>query len=254
MFFKNYNIYENKLSEQLSDDNPYKNKLIQKETPAEKHPIYFSLVYGLYLYCLLFLAVMVYNRSYGYEASIVVILWMTFCLYFTKKKNSFIIAKKIRIFIMGSAIVMSILLEMHDKTSISFSSIGEQFLFFIEINQKSYIALAILAFCTVGVSLCYTESICEVYEYFRNFQRKNKRGLTITDIVNANYDFAFVLCLIFPYLIYLALDNAQDIFQLNLKLLSLVAFLELPPYIHRSFAAKRYLTLFNKAQKFKITQ
>lgn len=253
MFFKPYNLHENKLSEQLSDDNPYKKKLIQMETPSEKHPIYFSLVYGLYLYCLLFLAVMAYKGSYGYEASIVVILWMTFCLYFTKKKNSFILSKKMRIFILGSAIIMSILLEIPDKISISFSSIGELFLFFIEINQKSYIALAILAFFTVGLSLCYTESICEVYEYFRNFQQKNKRGLTITDIVNANYDFAFILCLIFPYLIYLALDDAQDIFRLNLKLLSLVAFLELPPYIYRSFAAKRYLTLFNKAQKFNIT-
>ena len=32
MFFKQYTLYENKLSQQLEDDNPYKNKLIEMET------------------------------------------------------------------------------------------------------------------------------------------------------------------------------------------------------------------------------
>ncbi len=251
MFFKSYNIYENKLSEQLSDDNPYKKKLIQMETPSEKHPIYFFLIYGLYLYCLLFFAVILFSKSYGYEICIIVIFWMTCCLYFTKGKNYLILSKKAHFFILSSAVIMSIFLEILDKQSIPFSSIGKLFLFFIEINQKSYLALSILAFFTVGLSLCYTESIDKGYEHFTNFQQKNKRGLSMVDIVNANYDFAVVLSLIFPYFIYLALDDAQDIFRQNIKLLSLVVFLEMPPYIYRSFIVKRYFTLFIKAQKFK---
>jgi len=250
MFFKKYNIYENRLSEQLDDGNPYKKKLIQMETPSTKHPIYFLLVYGLYIYCLLFLVVMLYKKSYGYDGGIVVMLWTTFCLYFTKGKSSLTLPKKKRIFILGCTIVISILLEIPDKISISFSAIGEPFLFFIEINQKSYIALTILAFCTVGISLCYPESICEVFKHLRNFQQRNKWGITVSDIVDANYDFAFVMCLISPYLVYVALDDAQDAFRLNLKLLSPAAFLEGLPYIYQSFLAKRYLTLFKKAQKF----
>lgn len=249
MFFKKYNLYENKLSEQLSDDNPYKEKLIQMETPSDKHTLYFILVYGLFLYCWIFLFVMLYKESYGYEASIFVMLFATLCLYFTKKKNSLTLPKKVHALILGCALMISIVLEVSDKTNIFFHSIWEPFLFFIEINRKSYIALAILAFCMVGISLCYTDSVCEVYKHFDNFQKQNKRNLTVKDIINANYDFAFVLCLISPYMVYIALDEAQDFYRLNLKLLSLAVFIELPAYIHRSFLAKRYLRLFNKAQK-----
>lgn len=38
---------KNKLSEQLSDDNPLKQKLINMETPTEHHPVYSFLSIGL---------------------------------------------------------------------------------------------------------------------------------------------------------------------------------------------------------------
>lgn len=62
MFFKKYDLYENKLSEQLQDDNPYKKKLIQMETPTEKHPIYTGLVWGLLIYSWIFLSFCVINK------------------------------------------------------------------------------------------------------------------------------------------------------------------------------------------------
>ena len=51
MLFKKYTVYENKLSEQLSDDNPLKQKLIDMETPTDKHTLYLILVYSLFIYC-----------------------------------------------------------------------------------------------------------------------------------------------------------------------------------------------------------
>ena len=62
MLFKNYNVYENKLSEQLENDNPYKKKLIQMETPTDKHPIYSGLVFGLLTYSWIFFIVLLYNQ------------------------------------------------------------------------------------------------------------------------------------------------------------------------------------------------
>ena len=62
MFLKRYNLYENKLSKQLSDDNPYKKKLIQMETPAEKHPIYTGVVWGLLIYSWIFFIFLFYKQ------------------------------------------------------------------------------------------------------------------------------------------------------------------------------------------------
>ena len=49
MFFKQYTLYENKLSQQLEDDNPYKKKLIQMETEKNEW-CHFSLVHIHYFY------------------------------------------------------------------------------------------------------------------------------------------------------------------------------------------------------------
>ena len=94
MFFKSYNIYENKLSEKLSDDNPYKKKLIEMETPSEKHPIYTGLVWGLLIYSWIFFIVLLYkqiNLSYLYNLKLVIssanIIFVTLaiCLCYKKK-------------------------------------------------------------------------------------------------------------------------------------------------------------------------
>ena len=87
MLFKKYTVYENKLSEQLSDDNPLKQKLIDMETPTNKHTLYLILVYSLFIYCCLFLITMCYFKSYAYKECILVMFFSTFCLYITNKKN-----------------------------------------------------------------------------------------------------------------------------------------------------------------------
>ena len=252
MLFKKYTVYENKLSEKLSDDNPLKQKLIDMETPTDKHTLYLVLVYSLFIYCCLFLITMCYFKSYAYKECILVMFFSTFCLYITNKKNILELSKNTHILILGGAVLISILLEIQDSTNTSFNSLWKTFLFFIEINQKSYISFTIIAFFMVGISLSYTTSIYKAYESFYKFQKQNNNQFTTENIINANYNFAFILCIIFPYVIYLSLDDAQDVFRLNIKLLSLAIFFELPPYIFRCFCAKKYLKLFNKAHKFDV--
>lgn len=249
MFFRQHKMYENKLSEQISGDNPYKQKLIDMETPSQHHPIYSTLVLGLLIYCWGFFLCMFFKKACAYEASFIIIFFATCCLFFTYKKNYLNLSKSLHRGIFICVVILSILLEASDKTNISFLPMWQTFLFFVELNSKSYLVLAILAFFMLGVSLCYTDSVNETYKHFYEFQKKNKKKLTVEDIINANYDFACVLCLISPYIVYLALSKADDIYRLNLKLLSLITFLELPPYACRCFVAKRYLRLFNKAKK-----
>ena len=67
MLFKKYTVYENKLSEQLSDDNPLKQKLINMETPTDHHPVYSFLSIGLLIYIWVFLMIILYEKSYGYK-------------------------------------------------------------------------------------------------------------------------------------------------------------------------------------------
>lgn len=112
--------------------------------------------------------------------------------------------------------------------------------FFIFYRDKSEILYFLYnySFFMVGISLSYTTSIYKAYESFYKFQKQNNNQFTTENIINANYNFAFILCIIFPYVIYLSLDDAQDVFRLNIKLLSLAIFIELPPYIFRCFCAK----------------
>lgn len=94
MFFKKYNLYENKLSEQLDDSNPYKKRLIQMETPSEKYPIYTVLVWGLLIYGWIFFVVLLYkqvNQSVLYNLKIAIstgsIIFVTLSIWFCYKKD-----------------------------------------------------------------------------------------------------------------------------------------------------------------------
>ena len=131
MLFKKYTVYENKLSEKLSDDNPLKQKLIDMETPTDKHTLYLVLVYSLFIYCCLFLITMCYFKSYAYKECILVMFFSTFCLYITNKKNILELSKNTHILILGGAVLISILLEIQDSTNTSFNSLWKTFLFFI---------------------------------------------------------------------------------------------------------------------------
>ena len=87
MFFNKCDIHENKLSEQLADNNPYKKKLIAMETPKEKHPIYSTLVFSLLAYCWVFLGIMLIKHLYGNLFSVINLIFVSCCVAITYKKD-----------------------------------------------------------------------------------------------------------------------------------------------------------------------
>lgn len=142
MFFKKYDLYENKLSEQLQDDNPYKKKLIQMETPTEKHPIYTGLVWGLLIYSWIFFIVLCYkqiNQSVLYNLKIAIsagsIIFVSFSIWICYKKDYLIgVNPKYRrnsYIIFALSVVFSVLIEGIDSGNATKTEILETFCFFI---------------------------------------------------------------------------------------------------------------------------
>lgn len=86
MLFKKYTVYENKLSEKLSDDNPLKQKLISMETPTEHHPVYSFLIFILIAYCLIFYITLIRENAYGLFLSTINLLVVIFFIIITYKK------------------------------------------------------------------------------------------------------------------------------------------------------------------------
>ena len=126
MFFKPYNVYENKLSEKLDDDNPLKKKLIKMETPTDKHPIYTGLVWGLLIYSWIFFIFLFYkqiNLSALYNLKIAIstgsIIFVTFSIWLCYKKGYFItinpIHRRNAYIIFAFSIIFSILVEAADS-------------------------------------------------------------------------------------------------------------------------------------------
>ena len=248
MFFQKYDLYENKLSEQLSDDNPYKKKLIQMETPTNRHPIYTGLVWGLFIYSWLFFIKICYDGSCGYIPCLLIMIFSSLCLYFTYKQDSFERSRKQAFLISVATVVLSILLETPDKGNISFEEALKSLGIFSPITSKSYLSLAIIAFFMVGVSLCYMTSVNKLYAYFCKIQKDKHKNSDVKNLINSCYFFAIISSMLFPYVIYLALNEAEDSFQLKLKLLSLVVFAEGTSYIFHCFSVKRYYSLFEKSK------
>ena len=244
----------NMLSLLLEEKNPLKSKLVKMETPINNHYIYSFLVCSLFTYCWLFVAILLYRQAYCSIIGLMVMLFASVCLFFTYKKNYLEISKKVHFIIFGFSIIISIILELTDQSDISFSEIGITFLFFINITPKSYLALSILALSMVGISWSFTNSVQVSYKHFCDFQQKSQKKLTVEDIINVNYDLSWVLVLLIPYIIYIAFNTAEDNFRGMLKLVSLVFFLEFPPYFYRCIAAKKYLRLFNAAKKLTLTK
>ncbi len=260
MFFKNYDVYENKLSEQLSDDNPYKKKLIEMETPSEKHPIYTILVWSLLIYCWMFFIAMFYkqiNQSYLYNLKLVIssanIIFVTLAICLCYKKNYLIgtnsIYRRNSYIIFVLSVIFSVLIETADSGNITRTELVETFFFFYVINSKSYIALAIVAFIALGIASSYYT--CP-YELYRGFYSVNK----IYNVCSSEkklLDKWFLICAIgfFIYLplIYMAFTPAKDDFNSKIKLLSVAGLFAIIPFNTTIYIGRKYYKCFAKAYK-----
>ena len=261
MLFKNYTIYENKLSEQLSDDNPYKEKLRKMETPVEKHFVYTWLVWGLIVYCWVFFIVLFYNQlniSMLYNLKLTVslgnLIFVTICICICYKKDYIIgVNPKYRrnmcvIFIFSA--IFSILLSSLDSKTANWKEICQALVFFYGVTPKSYLALSFIANLSLGIALSYCNNIYEVYRGFYSVHKTYKEYKTEKVLIDRSVNFLFLVILAFFPLIYIAFNPAQDSFGEKIKSVALFAFVGFTPICTTIFWGKKYYSLYQRSLKF----
>lgn len=262
MFLKRYNLYENKLSKQLSDDNPYKKKLIQMETPAEKHPIYTGVVWGLLIYSWIFFIFLFYkqiNLSALYNLKMAIstgsIIFVTLSIWICYKKDYLVtitpIYRRNAYIIFAFSIIFSILLETADSGSATKTEIIETFFFFYTINPKSYIALAIISYIALGVATSYYSCPYEVYRGFYSVHQTYKEYKTERIFINKGIKFLFLSILAFFPFLYAAFNPAKDSFASLMKNVSIFAIFGTFPLCISILIGKKYDKCFERATKLR---
>lgn len=256
---KIYEIYENKLSEQLSDDNPYKKKLIEMETPKTKSPIYSFLSIGLLIYCLIFAGNIIYNKAYGWEIVILSIITTVIGFIFLYKKTYIekqnIKNKIIIIFCSIIYLIISSIVGFTAKEGIKYSELNMVFSF-TNIDEQSYIALCIISSLTLGIILSYYSCPYEIYKKKYNNFINIKRNIKIEfrKIVKSNF---YISILIITLLI-ISINLPLILFSFNIEAITIsdiykiIFFLSIIPiYITSSFNNYYYITIFDKSKNIK---
>ena len=260
MLFKKYTVYENKLSEQLSDDNPLKQKLINMETPTDHHPVYSFLSIGLLIYIWVFLMIILYEKSYGYKWNIFPVILATFCFRNGYKRNNILcldhrsnITNNI---ILYSAFFYSMLMVIYDpRANIPSEEIKNFFIFFTnnglkKFNYNTYVCLNILSYTTIGVILSYCNCTYFLYRSFYSFKKDNPNSH-----LYRNY---LIFSSIFPFLIYLIIcgnNNSgpfntgitEDWFKIIIRNSSPLIFILFPVMIFTMMRSSYYLILYKIA-------
>lgn len=252
MLFQKYDIYENKLSEKLSDDNPYKKKLIEMETPRQKHPVYSALIFGLSAYCLIFLGVLLYHQTYGSSFSAINLIFVFGCIALTYKKdyltgsnpkyrrNLYIIYFLIFLF--------SWIIAATDRGSASFEEILD-LLLLKTINRKSYIALALIAYTALGISISFYNCPYELYRVFYSANNTHHYYKNEHKLIKRTMVLFFLYVIVYFPIVYKAFNPAKDSFDNTLKSFSLAVLSLGIPLCINIFIAKKYTSVFKKAAK-----
>lgn len=251
MFFKRYTIYENKLSEQLSDDNPLKQKIIEMETPTDKHPIYSFLTIGLLIYIWIFQIVLTYQQTFGYLYSLLAVTFATICFFLTYKK-SYLANNNLKYIRIGQIIfIITIFLSFKiistDTGTVHFRDIGSLFIFFMENNNKSYLALSVLSFITLGITISYFRCTYEIYRAFYS-ETKCIKDRTFEQVLRLHVIFSIVFIIILPHALNLTFNPCTDSFNFVLKMVSLAFFSTFPSWFVITFQTKKYLWIYKNAQ------
>lgn len=265
MFFRQYIIHENKLSEKLSDDNPYKKKLIKMETPSDKHPIYSTLVFSLLIYGWLFFFTLFYKLFYIAKMSeanflyIIIssanIIFVTVAIMLTYKKD-YLISINPKYNLIAYSIgfisyIFSIIIALTDTGTASWNDIFTSFYFWENINKKSYIALSIVLYMALGISFFYYSS---PYLLYRSYYSVHKSCLELSDIseeksINKGLLVVFLFLLAFFPLIKQSFNPAKDSFSNLLKTFSIAAIGIGIPSFFNTIPAKIYIQTFTNAKK-----
>ena len=262
MLFKNYNVYENKLSEQLENDNPYKKKLIQMETPTDKHTIYSGLVFGLLTYSWIFFIVLLYNQikyvimtELNLWATVMNMLFITVGIMVCYKKNYIISInptyRRNSYIIFTIVMLFSILFTIKPSSSeMSWEEILKTFCFFCNVNDKSYLALAIISYCALGVAISYYSCPYEIYRTFYSAHQTYHEYKSEKILINKSMKFLFLYFLVIFLSIYKIFNPAKDDFGMKLRNISLF-FICGSFYMSTSIGAgKLYYKYYEKAIRF----
>lgn len=260
MFFQKYDLYENKLSEQLSDDNPYKKKLIQMETPTNRHPIYTGLVWGLFTYSWLFFIVLFYNQinqSVVYNLKMAIstasLIFVTVSIFICYKKDYLIginpAYRRNSYIIFALSVIFSILIEAADSKNASQAEIIESFFFFRTINPKSYIALAIISYTALGIASSYYTCPYELYRGFYSVNQTYKAYPNEKKFINKCMLLFYISLLGWLPLIHIAFNSANDSFGSKIKLFSILTLGGMIPLCTATYLAKKYHKCFELAIK-----
>lgn len=261
MFFKQYTLYENKLSQQLEDDNPYKKKLIQMETPSSKHPIYSTLVLGLLIYSWIFFVVLFYtqiNQSALYNLKLVIstcsIVFVTLSIRICYKKDYLIginpIYRRNSYIIFILSIIFSVLIEAADTDDTTKIEILETFFFFYTTNAKSYIALAVISYIALGIALSYYTCPYELYRGFYSVNQTYKAYPNEKKFINKCMLPYYVAILAYFPTIYTAFNSANDSFGSKIKLFSILIIEGIIPLCTATFLGRKYYKYFERAIKY----
>lgn len=249
MLFKPYDVYENKLSEKLPDDNPYKKKLIEMETPKDKHPVYSFLIFSLSAYCLVFLWIMLYNGVYGSLLSVLNLAFVFYCISITYKKDYLIgINPKYRrntYIIYFFVFCFSWLISATDYGYASYDDIID-LLVLKTINHKSYIALALVAYTALGISMSFYNCPYELYRAFYSLQKTYSFYKNDNVIIRKFYPFLFVFTLALPFSIFIAFNKTENKDLLWLKNISFIIICISTQYFAGIILARKYFKSFKQ--------
>lgn len=263
MFFKSYNVYENKLSEKLNDDNPYKKKLIEMETPAEKHPIYTGLVWGLLIYSWIFFMVLSYHQiryttimaELNLWGTVLNMIFITGSIMICYKKGYLIginpAYRRNSYIIFAIVLFFSILFTIKPSGSeMSGEEILKTFCFFCDINDKSYLALNITSYCSLGIAISYYSCPYEIYRTFYSVHQTYHEYKSEKILINKSMIFLFLCLLVIVPCIYQIFNPVKDSFEMRLRNLSLFFVCGSFYFCTSIFVGNLYYRNYEKAIRF----
>ncbi len=262
MFFKSYNLHENKLSEQLSDDNPYKKKLIQMETPSEKHPIYTGLVWGLLIYSWIFFIILISSqirKAIMSEANLLIfilnIIFITFSILLCYKRD-FMVSQnfkdncKLYIIFITTFIFSIFVTTEANNIKTSWSEILRIFFYLDDINNKSYLAQIVISYCALGIAMSYYSCPYKIYQAFYSAHQTYHEYKSEKILINKSLKFLFLCVLVFLPFIYSIFNSGGDYFTSRLRNLSIFFICGSFHICTIIFVGKMYYKYYEKAIKY----
>lgn len=260
MFFQKYDIYENKLSEQLPSSSPFKSKLEAMETPKDSAPVYSFLVKGLLAYAWIFFIFLLFNSDTDQPwtkirliISALNITFVTFCIRLCYKKdyligcvpsyrrNSYIMAFLV--------LVLSAVVAAADKGKANWLEILNAFNP-LQLSGKSYIALAALLYVALGIAISYYS--CPYYIYRAQFSIMKTHKLEDKHFGSGiRYVLASIIYPLILLMLIFELFNTPDITEepSRLKPISLLGIYIFIPSYASLHTGEKYYRYFKKAQK-----